>query len=254
MSLLEPGDILRHPVFFLDCWGPPVGDGTTDARYCNLGGVAKINAAEAPFIVANDFLGGRLAQFLGLPSPPGLIVVTDTGDLAYASVRFGRRGELPPPVVPRDVVSENLRFASGVIVFDCWISNTDRHEWNLAYSRENLESTAVFDHTRSLFGHRSYEAGRAYVQRMREVPVVEGCLPTVIESIEWFSHWEERIRLLPEASVRDTVNEATGHGALCAEDASLACDFLIWRKRNISVLIDKARDHFPRVGQWRLTP
>jgi hypothetical protein len=78
-------------VFEIDAWGDPVGEGISGARYCTLGGVAKINGPNSQLGVANEYICGRLALVLGLPVPVGEVVRTPDGEIAYVALRPGRR-------------------------------------------------------------------------------------------------------------------------------------------------------------------
>lgn len=118
----------------IDAWGDPL-PGASAPRYCTLSGIAKLNSASAPYAVANEFICGRLGLMVGLPVPPGVVVTADDGRLAYVSLRFGPKGQRPPPTIPEHLVEDKPSVAAGIIAFDCWIGNEDRHQENVAYVR-----------------------------------------------------------------------------------------------------------------------
>lgn len=47
-------------VYRVKVWGEPVGIGASDARYCTVDGVVKVNTPERPFLVANEYACARL--------------------------------------------------------------------------------------------------------------------------------------------------------------------------------------------------
>lgn len=126
-------------------YGDPVSDRSAGVRYAQISALVKENTPASPSTVANEAVATSLAQVLGLPVPVGGIVPADGDGLAWASLHFGPGGQRPPPVIPGALVQDHPRLAAGVIAFDCWILNDDRHAGNLAYAR-NLVPVAVFDH------------------------------------------------------------------------------------------------------------
>src|SRR5690348_11554661 len=118
-----------------------------------MSGVAKVAAPSQLYVVPNEFICGRLGLIMGLPVPPGVVVRADSGDLAYVALRFGQKGEKLPPVIPEHVVEDNPSVAAGVVAFDCWVGNRDRHTQNLAYSRA-VRNMHIFDHSHALLGEQ----------------------------------------------------------------------------------------------------
>lgn len=122
-------------VFTVDTWGARVGAGATDPQYCTLNGVAKVAPAGVrPYLVANEQICARLASIINLPVPPGVIVESTSGQVGYVALRFGNANERPPRLIPTDLVNDCPEIAAGILTFDCWVANGDRHAENLAYS------------------------------------------------------------------------------------------------------------------------
>lgn len=236
--------------FAMDAWGDPLGTGASGARYCTMEGVAKLNTSTAPYTVANEFICGRLALLVGLPTPPGVITRTDEDEVAFVALRFGDKGELPPPVIPAEVVHDNPLAAAGIVVFDCWVLNGDRHEGNLAYEQGSLP-LLMFDHSHALFGPKE---GVPRLEQYAGKPLVAGCLHTELEKGAELDDWCERIAAIDNRVIRDLMEQMADVSAISNDEATKGCKFLIDRKDNLRDLIRTDVSKFPNIRQWGLTP
>ncbi len=185
-----------------------------------------------------------------MPVPPGTVVTTDDAKVAYVSLRFGPRGESPPPLDPQEFVEDNPSIAAGVIAFDCWISNPDRHEHNLAYVPDEPKvPVTVFDHSHALLG---VKAG-AVIQLLHETmdePLVSGILRRYITSSREFEYWAERIRVLPNELIRDIRRMANHLDGLSVEECAAAAEFLIRRKGRVLEMIRASKERMPNIKRW----
>lgn len=235
----------------IDAWGEQL-TGACAPQHCTLPGVAKRNSADAPYAVPNEFICGRLGLLIGLPVPPGTVVSTDGGKLAYVSLRFGPKGEPPPPLDPRKFVEDNPSTAAGVVAFDCWIGNPDRHQHNLAYVRgEPKIPVTVFDHSHALLG---VQAGAA-VQRLRKMidgPLISGILRQHLTSSEEFEDWANRISAIPNELIGDICRMLIHPDGITAEECTAAAEFLIHRKDHVLEQIRASKGRLPNVRQWKL--
>jgi HipA-like kinase len=234
----------------IDAWGEQL-TGASAPQRCTLSGVVKRNSKDAPYAVTNEFICGRLGLLIGLPVPPGAVVTTDDdGKLAYVSLRFGPKGGALPPLDPQKFVEDNPSIAAGVIAFDCWIANPDRHQHNLAYVRgEPKIPVTVFDHSHALFG---IQAGAA-VQRLREMvcrPLVSGILRGHITSSTEFGYWADRIRAVCNELIRDICRTAIHAEGITEEECTVAAEFLIHRKEHILEMIRASKERMPNIKQW----
>jgi len=92
----------------------------------------------------------RLGESLSLPVAAGVPVLapiffegTEVGeDLYWGSLAVR---ESPPPADCGLLVAKNIDVATGIVVFDAWICNIDRHELNLIFDVVNGE-IVLFDH------------------------------------------------------------------------------------------------------------
>ena len=242
------GGFLESLFYELDAWGPAIG-GASGARTCTLNGLAKIASANSPYAVGNELICSRLGLLIGLPVPPGLITRTDDDEPAYVSIRFGPKGQLPPPANSQHLVEDNPSLAAGIIAFDCWTANDDRHEQNLAYVREPKIPLAVFDHERALLGQTA-GAGTGRLKDERDNPHVGGCLCPYVTSDAEFSDWASRIGSVSARVIRDLAAMASAAGAMTADEASAIEEFLVHRKSRILPMIQASQATLPNVTQW----
>ncbi len=235
----------------IDTWGDHVGAGTaTDPRYCTMEGVAKLNSEQYPFTVANEFVCSRLALVLGLPVPPGVVVRTDDDRLAYVALRFGHKGERPPPVIPADVVADNPVVAAGVVSFDSWIGNLDRHAANIAYVRDVVPVT-IFDHSHALFGpHRQGAADR--LREQTAAAMVSGCLLPHLTAGSHFRGWSERIASVHNDTITDLCRAMLVPGGITPDESEAARTFLVHRKTRILEFLEQSKGTMPNLTDWGL--
>jgi hypothetical protein len=235
----------------IDAWGEQL-IGASAPQRCALSGVAKRNSMDTSYAVPNEFICGRLGLLIGLPVPPGAVVTTDEGKLAYVSLRFGPKGQSPPPIDPREFVEDNPNIAAGVVAFDYWIGNADRHEHNLAYVRgEPKIPVTVFDHSHALLG---VQAGAA-VQRLRRMvddPLVSGVLRQHVTSSREFGAWADRISEVSSELIRDICRTVIHPDGITADECTVAAEFLIHRKEHVLEKLRASKGRMPNVQQWEL--
>ncbi len=235
----------------IDAWGEQL-TGDSAPQRCTLSGVAKRNSTKAPYAVPNEFICGRLGLLTGLPVPPGTVVTADDGKLAYVSLRFGPKEEPPPPLDPQEFVEDNPSTAAGVVAFDCWIGNPDRHEHNLAYVRgESRVPVMVFDHSHALLG---VQVGAAVHQLRTTIdePLISGILRQHITSSTEFEYWANRIGAVSSELIRDICQTVVHPGGITADECTAVTKFLIYRKRRVLKMIRGSRVRLPNIRQWEL--
>jgi hypothetical protein len=207
--------------------------------YCSINGVLKLNLDSSDHRVANEFICGRLASFLGLPVPPGTIIKTKDNKTGYASLRFGSEGERPPPVIPKHLAADHPHLVAGIVVFDCWIANPDRHNKNLAYSRKTKQPPVVFDHDQALFGLSDTHDRLA--EKLNE-SFVSDCLGEYITSSESFRPWVKRVEAIQNETIQEICEAATVAGSLNPVTQENAQNFLIQRRDTLRDLLQKAKE------------
>lgn len=235
--------------FEVDVWGDPVGVGVTGSRYCTLGAVAKSAGPQSELAATNEFICGRLGLILGLPVPPGVLVGSPSGEAAYVALRFGRRGEQPPPVIAQDLVDDQPSLAAGIVAFDYWVANQDRNPGNVAYAREGNIPVAAFDHERALLGPSRGGAAERLVTAARANFAVGGCLAPLIRDGTYLVEWAQRIERLPPEAITAVCFQTERVGVLDGMLARQAADFLIARR---SLVLGMLRTTMTGVTTWGL--
>lgn len=253
-AALIRGSMMLHQVVQ---WGPPLDPHDAESPLSvTLSGVAKVNLPSAPYVVANEAIGTALAQHLGLPVPPGVVVRATGGGVAYVSLRFGSLVEVPPPVLI-DVALELRPFLVGAtIAFDCWIMNFDRHERNVAFQEDGLPFT-IFDHGNGLFGKGP--SAEAWLEHSRQQAETDSCLveamvadlitpdarATLIASLQT---WQWRITTIPAHVIIESIERAASECGVPGADAQRLVIALDWRRKNLDRLLRSQLPYYADPG------
>ena len=227
-------------------WGPAVGEGVSGARLVNVNAVAKTYSGAEPNIVANELIAARLGQALLLPIPPAFIIQDEDGKPWFTSLNFNLAGEPLPPVRPEDVVGALPGLCAGVVLFDIWIMNPDRHRRNLAHDR-STNRLEIFDHSRALMplgGDQRHFATAHKDDLAITAPVGTHCLAPRLVDGTAFGLWFTRIRSIPDFHIRDVLEAAVDVG-LRPDNVDFFQDFLMQRREDLPKLIEAHQDAFP---------
>lgn len=164
--------------------------GSSPMRHVGVAGVAKSSSQEVPYLVANEFICARLAQSLLLPVPPGFLV-QNNHEAWFVSLNFNLSGEDLPPAHPRRVAQSFPDLATGIVLFDVWVANLDRHRGNLAFDSE-AERLQIFDHGSALF-----VGGADHMDNVRRgalhIGALDHCLVPCLQDDTYIAKWVERI-------------------------------------------------------------
>jgi len=144
--------------------------------------------------------------------------------------------------------STDSRTRAGLAVFDCWIANSDRHNGNIAYSRNNLP-IAAFDHERALLGH---EAGKgiARLQDINGKPHFMGCLLPFLRAAKDIRTWIDRFAAIPEEMLQELCRAVQLPGGITQDEAAAAARFLCDRKKALLQVVEAGKQHLPNVKDW----
>ena len=239
-------------------FGPLVGQGVTDARYARLQAVAKTNGPNAPYCVPNEIICAELGRVLRLPIPP-FVIVRGAGDPRtwFASMDFNLQQHSLPPVNAARCVAALPRESAGLLLFDVWVANSDRHARNFAVDTvSNPAVMTVFDHSHALFGPHPQNA-QVRMESLRDRlgvtggPLTRGnrhCLLDAIRHDEGFSEWVARIGAVPDYFLNDLCNEVVPYGVTPSE-ALAAADFLKYRRDAMASLLAQHRAEFRSIPQ-----
>ncbi len=231
--------------------GPPVAPPTTAGantatpkRTVHVGGLAKAATFGAPYVVANDVICGHLGRTLGLPVSFCFVAAVD-GGLHYVALDFNRTGQALPPADVRALVRHDHALPSGVVVFDAWICNADRHTRNLHFDPATGQ-THVFDHGGALFG--PWAGGVSELQGRRDaLNVGEHVVVPHVTDLDGLQHLLARVQALPRLVVEDAVAPAVGAG-LTDDEGAFCVDFLVERARRLPELFRRDQGRFTGVA------
>ena len=133
--------------------------------------------------------------------------------------------------------------ATGIIVFDCWIANNDRHDENLARVGSEIY---LFDHDRALL------ATGARDPKMPDHLLVRHCLAGELKTADHFSQWTERVDKLDEHAIGRVIIDAVTEGALPETRSAAVLEMLRYRRGRLRAMLQEARNDgiFRSVPQW----
>lgn len=246
----------------------PVGSGVTDAQWASVGAVIKRNSAKDPYCVPNELVCATLGQFLGLPIPPcGLFAdPRDPSKPSFGTLNFNLSRDVLPPAPASQCVAAysdatlgRPDVVTGVLIFDVWVANGDRHKWNLNLDRSQPSAQLhVFDHSHALFG----QEGPARLYRLRNELAIAGldplsgnrhCLLDAVKSNVRFRFWLDRIQQVPDFVITDALDIVFRAGLIDGAEITAARSFLQYRRANLSDIITKWRAEFTGIptADWR---
>lgn len=231
-----------------DCW-----DATTKSRLKRGSTPDDGN----PLLVVNEWICGSICQYLRLPIPPFALLRKNNEKVYFASLHFSI--EDTPDDVDAETVWEHFdEEAAGVLLFDIFVCNNDRHNGNLKVDDPvSPKRLFVFDHDQALFGCLPGDEVKR-LDSMRDRLGVTGsnvskgnrhCLIDVIDSADWFSVWVGAITEIPDRFIREVCREVVGFG-IDVNLAEYAYDFLCDRKRRFDTLLNSHKDEFTQITDW----
>jgi hypothetical protein len=231
--------------------GDAIGEGVSGSRYATLDGVVKVADSSAPYTVPNEYICGMLGMAVGLPVPPGTIAKLNDGTDCYTMLRFGPKGDKPPPASASALVRDRPRLAARIAAFDCWIINGDRHPMNFAYVPG--EGVSVFDHGHALLG--TTDGGAVdYLANVANVPIWGGVIVPELQSADELLKAVDVIRSCHDDLVRDVCDSARRMGALTLDESKKAAEVLIERKKALWHFAESQQGAFTKIADWGLSP
>lgn len=218
-------------------WGSEVGSGATRPLHVGVAGVAKQSPQERPYAVASELLCGNLARILLLPVPPSFIIENDTGIPHHVSLNFALAGENLPPVNPAAVVAHDNALACGIVLFDIWMGNSDRHAGNLAFDTTTNVVT-IFDHSHAFL---SDQDAAAWLTRTENNIAIGGhCLAPHVRDVTDFVPWAQKISQVPEYYIRGLVSECVKVGLPAAMVDPCVAHLMTRRNQLLQLIKDNA--------------
>ena len=226
--------------------GNSVGSGATGAVHVGIHGIAKTNNGGIKNVVSNEFIRHALASIILLPIPVGFLM-QDSGTTYYVSGNFQLSGEGLPPADSVAITSEQPSLSNGIILFDTWIMNGDRHTQNIAYDT-TTKKIQIFDHSHALLGTQDNILNNW--EQKKASPCLGGhCLSSLISNLDGMIEWYDRIINIPEYYIREVFKD--GLSVEGNENISDDCsNFMLERRNNLlKILKQNAQSVFPQVPE-----
>lgn len=242
------------PLAVVDDFGP-VGEGASEARsvLAENGEEYIIKGPslvpEHPTVGANEWIAARLAETIGLPVLDHRIV-TMGGEIFFASGWMQKPSFYPE--IDNELFSrcDNRDRAYGVVVFDTWLINQDRHGRNLVVrAKRGNHLMLLNDHSHLLvspLGPQKTEELMGWVKAPPE-PFIR--LPFVRDSIADPAEVRavlDRIEALSDTQIRATVN-STPTALLGVAEQGVYGDFLVERRACLREVIHGGSAAFPKL-------
>jgi len=226
-------------------WGDAVGQGVLAPYHVGVWGIAKAPDNDNPYVVANELVCYNLAKAILLPIPPGFIVARN-GAFNYVSLDFNLSGAALPPADPESVIRAVPDIAAGIIAFDVWIVNSDRHDGNLHYDflQRKIE---IFDHGHAFFrGSNEEQARETLANSENQLGIGNHCLASELLELTSIPRWLNRIMAVPDFYISEVIKAGIEVG-LPESQAGFCEDFLSRRRQALGELIRNNQDTFPKV-------
>lgn len=201
---------------------------------------------DSPYEVFNELVCMQLGRALGLPIPVGFVIEKGS-DLFYCSANLALFDGEAPDADFEAFAENDPQMALGVVVFDAWVANADRHSRNAIYDDID-DRIYLFDHGMALLGNR----GIPYLQESaQELRLCED-LTREIRDASSFSHWYNRLVNIPDFMITDAVREA-GKTGIAEEEQLETANFLMRRRNQLwKLLKDNQETQFPKLNTGEL--
>lgn len=216
---------------------------------------------DQPLLIANEWIAGRIAQYLGLPIPPFVLMKKPGEKGMFASLHYGL--DTPPDDSnPLKCIEADIDLCTGILLFDILVANSDRHHKNLNVDdADDPKEITIFDHERAMFGALPGGDEFRRLNTLRDLLGVTGKFPTggnrhfflkAIPSSGYFYQWASWIFTIPDRFIRIVCGEMIGLGLFSVAHSQEAAEFLIHRKRNLIEIIRTHKHEFTSISNWGL--
>lgn len=176
----------------------------------------------------------------------------------FVSFKFGSKSTTPSDARPERCFDRLPRLCTGVLLFDILVANSDRWVKNIKVDDPDSPTEIdIFDHERALFGEFAGDGRKRLSDLFDRLGVTGGrvtggnrhCFISVVNTVEHFWYWTERISVIPDLFIQDVCAEAP---SVTQDEQSAAANFLKYRKRNLAQIITAHKDQFAEIVDWGL--
>lgn len=239
----------------VDDYGP-IGKGASEARsvLAENGEEYIIKGPslvpEHPTVGANEWIAARLAEALGLPILDHRIL-TMGGELFFASAWMQKPSFYPAIDAEIFQRCENRDRIYGVVIFDCWFINQDRHGANLVvrHSRNGNHLMILNDHSHLLVSPLGPQKSEDLMGHLNDPPSRFIRLPFIRDGITNPSEIRavlDQIEALSDTQIRAAVN-STPVKLLSVAEQGIYGDFLVERRACLREVMHHGSAAFPNL-------
>jgi hypothetical protein len=259
-SMVGTGKRERFPLVALEDHVNP--GGVNDAFWATTESYSKANSDVSPYLVPNEWIAGRLAQYLCLPIVPFAILKPYRKREIFASLGMTANRMSPPRCDAAVCLSTFPDLCAGVLIFDILIANCDRHSGNISVDKQsNPTWMRVIDHERALFGFQPREGIKRLNEMWDRLGITAGAVSggnrhvflDAVTSSEAIQKWCDRVYSIPKWYIQETCEYVVEMG-IGKRECKAAIDFLQHRKQQIFELARANRHEFTSVTNWGLLP
>lgn len=229
--------------------------------------VKFINNHDGTGVLANEIIAYRLGCLMNLSMAESRVVIITRElldmypELKRLDIPSGphigsRFAEYGADVGQRINLSNcnNIQSAAGMIVFDHWINNWDRHvtEANLLYLHDKNEILLI-DHSDAFFGP-DWDM-EEWFEDPDEIhlfwgPLYERFVP-YIDSSDPFNHYLSLLESLDDHEIRRAIQGLPRQWGIPQDDLDQLFEFLLFRKDRVREVIMNLSEHFPIWNRFR---
>jgi hypothetical protein len=210
-----------------------------------------------PYYAAVEFICAELAKQIRLPVPPSFVAELpgEEDRPAFTCLAFNLSGGSTPPIDPAEAVAAEPDLCTGVLMFDIWIVNTDRHVRNVSFQAlRRPHRLNIFDHGHALIFYP--DSLTHFANRLGIIGPPNGrgnrhCFLDVLASAQYVMKWIERIGRVPDDIIREICQDAGDLGLPDQLSADTAT-FLISRRDRLAQLVADHRAEFRQIADWPL--
>ena len=223
-------------------YGPPIGNTLTGAQRGEAPVAVKLNTDAGCLWAQYEYICAWLARLLGLRCAPVQLTVWE-GQIGCMSLWIDDPNVTPAPAIPTDLVMTHPDVAAGVLMFDQWIGNHDRHARNLVLSESG--EPVLIDHSQAFFGaFRDTQIQGIFREWQSKGINDRHCLLRHVNgSASMFHPWFARLDHVTPAIYGLELELLVRDGYLTATQAGSLLDLLSYRRTRIQQLMTTMLPH-----------
>ena len=218
--------------------------GVVPSCYVGIAGIAKPNTPAMPYTVFNELISNRFANLLMLPCPPGFMIEPE-GEPYFVSLNFNLSGQDLPPANPNLIIQNHQNLVWGIILFDAWIANADRHNRNISFDTVT-NKLHIFDHSHALLGAGIDPCAHIKEHENSIKNLERNCLAQNVTSLRGFESQFRRLNSIPDFFISELLS-SPNEIELGNDITKNLEDFLMQRRSNLAKLILGAKNLFPKI-------